>query len=169
MIYLLYGEDNYIKNEFFKKIKKNFGELNLGINYIQMDENNVQNIISDIETPAFGYESKLIVAKNCGLLKKKSPMSEKLAEYIEGIADSKNNNDILHGVELVIIEDEVEKNSLYKMIEKYGTIKEYNEAKLPDLIKKVKSVTAAYGVVIQENTASYFIECVRNKYGRYHK
>lgn len=82
MIYLLYGEDNYIKNEYLKKVKKNFGELNLGINYIQIDENNVQNIISDIETPAFGYESKLIVARNCGLLKKKNQVAEKLSEYI---------------------------------------------------------------------------------------
>ncbi len=158
MIYLLHGEDNYIKNEFLKKIKKNFGELNLGINYIQIDENNVQSIISDIETPAFGYESKLIVARNCGFLKKKNSISEKLAEYIEKSASGNNKENILSGVELVVIEDEIEKNDLYKAIEKYGTIKECNEAKLPELIKKVKSITSAYGVDIKENTASYFIE-----------
>lgn len=185
MIYLLYGEDNYIKNEFLKKIKKNFGELSLGINYVQIDEDNIQSIISDIETPAFGYESKLIVARNCGLLKKKNSISEKLAEYIEKSASSNskaNSNidnsdasqskikeDVLNGVELVIIEDDIDKSDLYKVIEKYGTIKECNEAKLPELIKKVKEITSAYGVAIQENTASYFIECVRNEYGRYHK
>lgn len=171
MIYLLYGEDNYIKNEFLKKIKKIFGVLSLGINYVQIDEDNVQNIISDIETPAFGYESKLIVARNCGLLKKKNSISEKLAEYIEKSASSNGDNkeDILSGVELVIIEDDIDKNDLYKVIEKYGTIKECNEAKLPELIKKIKGITSAYGVEIKENTASYFIECVRNKYGRYHK
>ena len=45
MVYLLYGEDNYLKNEFVKKAKKSFGELQLGINYIQIDESNVNNVI----------------------------------------------------------------------------------------------------------------------------
>lgn len=70
MIYLLYGEDNYLKERFLAKIKKEFGEVVLGINYIQIDENNVQELISDIETPAFGYEKKLIVARNTKLFVK---------------------------------------------------------------------------------------------------
>mgnify|MGYP003309090769 CR=1 FL=1 len=32
--------------------------------YIQIDETNVKNLISDIETPAFGYEKKLIIVIN---------------------------------------------------------------------------------------------------------
>ena len=68
MVYLLYGEDNYLKNEFVKKAKKSFGELQLGINYIQIDESNVNNVISDIETPAFGYERKMIIVKNVNIL-----------------------------------------------------------------------------------------------------
>ena len=56
MIYLLFGEDEYLLNEYLKKIKKKFGEIQLGINYVQIDENNVNQIISDIETPAFGFE-----------------------------------------------------------------------------------------------------------------
>ena len=48
MIYLLYGEDDYLKNQFLKKIKRNFGEVELGINYIQINESNVQSVISDI-------------------------------------------------------------------------------------------------------------------------
>ena len=74
MIYLLYGEDNYIKNEFIKKIKKNFDELKLGINYISIDENNIDKLISNIETPAFGYDTKLIIVKNCNIVKKKKPL-----------------------------------------------------------------------------------------------
>ena len=37
-IYLLYGEEQYLLEQTVKKIKKNFGELVNGINYIQMDE-----------------------------------------------------------------------------------------------------------------------------------
>lgn len=152
MIYLLYGEDEYLRNEYLKKIKKAFGEVQLGINYVQIDENNVSNIISDIETPAFGFSSKMIIAKNTGLFKKKNTLSDTIAEYL------KTAN--LEGTELVFIEEEPEKNSLYNIISKIGEVKEFNEQKLPQLITKVKSIAKAYNVNIQENNASYFIECV---------
>lgn len=152
MVYLLFGEDEYLRNEYLKKIKKTFGEIKLGINYVQIDENNVSNIISDIETPAFGFPSKLIIAKNTGLFKKKNTLSETVAEYL------KTAN--LYGVELVFIELEPEKNSLYNLISKIGEVKEFKEQKLPQLITKVKSIAKAYNVNIMENTASYFIECV---------
>ena len=152
MIYLLYGEDEYLRNEYLKKIKKSFGILQLGINYVQIDENNVNQIISDIETPAFGFETKLILAKDTGLFKKKNAFSDTLAEYL------KNNK--VEGVELVFVENEAEKNSLYNTIQKIGEVKEFKEQKLPQLITKVKSIAKAYNVNIAENTASYFIECV---------
>ena len=60
-IYLLYGEETFLLEQQLKKIKKNFGELVKGINYIAIDENNVQELIADIETPAFGYPNKLII------------------------------------------------------------------------------------------------------------
>ncbi len=154
MVYLLYGEDNYLKNEFVKKAKKGFGELQLGINYIQIDESNVNNVISDIETPAFGYERKMIIVKNANLMQKKNAISDKLSEYLND-ADKQ----ILDSIELIIVEDSVEKNALFNTISKIGMIKEFNEQKISQLITKVKSISAAYGVQIQENVAQYFIEC----------
>ena len=53
-LYLLYGEEQYLLEQCTKRIKKNFGELINGINYVQIDEKNVDKLISDIETPAFG-------------------------------------------------------------------------------------------------------------------
>ena len=152
MIYLLYGEDEYLRNEYLKKIKKTFGEIQLGINYVQVDENNVSNIISDIETPAFGFPTKLIIAKDTGLFKKKNAFADTLSDYL------KTAN--LEGVELVFVENEPDKNSLFNTISKIGEAKEFKEQKLPQLITKVKSIAKAYNVNIAENTASYFIECV---------
>lgn len=154
MVYLLHGEDNYLKNEFVKKAKKNFGELQLGINYIQIDESNVNNVISDIETPAFGYERKMIIVKNANLMQKKNAISDKLSDYLND-ADKQT----LDSIELIIVEDSVEKNALFNTISKIGMIKEFNEQKIGQLITKVKSISAAYGVQIQENVAQYFIEC----------
>lgn len=154
MVYLLFGEDEYLRNEYLKKIKKAFGDMQLGINYIAIDETNVMQIISDIETPAFGFEKKLIIAKDTGLFKKKNNFSDKVAIYIE------ENVANLQDVELVFVDQEVEKNKLYNTILKIGKVEEFKEQKMPQLITKVKSISKAYNVEIQENIAQYFIECV---------
>ena len=106
-----------------KKIKSLFGECIKGINYIYIDETNVNQIIADIETPAFGYEKKLIIARNTGLFKKEgkrknveiSKLKEKISKYIE-----ENINIINTSVVLVFVEEEAEtKQELYKTIDKF--------------------------------------------------
>ena len=152
MIYLLYGKDSFLKDQFFKKLKKQFGECENGINYIMIDENSIDNIISDIETPALGYSSKMIVAKYTKAFTRKNPTADRISDYL------KNNE--LQDVELVFIENEVEKNSLFNTVNKIGTVKEFNELKMPELIKQVISIAKAYKVNIDQSTAQYFIECV---------
>ena len=95
-IKLLYGEETYLLETKLKKIKKEFGDLVKGINYIQIDDTGVQELIDDIETPAFGYEKKLIIAKNTGLFKKEkktakgqeavlNKLVDKISKYIDEI------------------------------------------------------------------------------------
>lgn len=151
MIYLLYGKDNFLKEQFLKKLKKQFGECEKGINYILIGESSIENIIQDIETPAFGYEKKLIIARNTSIFKKKNPIAEKISDYLK-----ENDTD---GVELVFVEDEVEKNKLFNTISKVGTVKEFAELKPHELVKNITSIANAYGVTIKENTAQYLIEC----------
>ena len=161
-IYLLYGDDNYIKNEYLKKIKKNFDELKLGINYIQIDENNCQNIISDIETPAFGYEKKLIIVRDTGLLKKEgkkkntklNELKEKIAKYIEDNVSIINDSDVI-----VFIEENMEKGKLATAIEKNGVICSFERQKPADIQKRLKSICKAYKVNVDDATLRYFIEC----------
>ena len=69
-IYLLYGEETFLLEQQLNKIKKKFGETIKGINYINIDENNVLELILDIETPAFGYPTKLIIARETGIFKR---------------------------------------------------------------------------------------------------
>lgn len=152
MIYILYGEDEFLLNEYVKKIKKAFGDLQLGVNYIQIDESNVSNIISDIETPAFGFEKKLIIAKDTGLFKKKNTTSERITEYLKETE--------IPDVELIFIEKDIEKNSLFNLVQKIGKVEEFKEQRLPQLISKVVSLAKAYDIIIKENVAQYFIECV---------
>ena len=159
MIYLLYGEETYLKENKLKKIKKEFGELIQGINFISIDETNTDNIISDIETPAFGFERKLIVVKNTNLFKKekktvKNPLIEKIGEYIE-----KYHEQINESIDLVFLEDEVEENNLFKTIKKYGEVTEFKGLKLPELIKNIKNICGLYKVTIDEQASKYLVEC----------
>lgn len=63
-IYLLYGEETFLLETCLKKIKNNFGTLVSGINYVKIDANNINTLISEIGTPAFGYETKLIIVRD---------------------------------------------------------------------------------------------------------
>lgn len=76
-VHLFYGEEEYFLENKVKKLKKEFGELIKGINYISLDETNINSLISDLETPAFGYDKKLIVAKDTGLFRKEKRGSKK--------------------------------------------------------------------------------------------
>lgn len=162
---LFFGDETYLLETKLKKIKKEFGDLVNGINYIQIDETNIKEIISDIETPAFGYEKKLIIAKNTGLFKKEKKtakgaeaevikLANKIAEYINENIDLINS-----AVELIFVEEVAEKNELYKTIEKNGTVTEFAELKLPELMQNLQKICMAYKVKIDNNTAKYLVEC----------
>lgn len=158
-LYLIYGQEQYLVDTVVNKIKKTFGEMLLGINYIMIDESNVDNIVSDIEMPAFGYDKKLIIVKNSGLFKKDgrkkagSPIQEKIAEYI------KENFDIIEeSVILVFVELEADKNVVYEAIDKKGFICNIEELKPAQLVKKLKTVCSLYKVNCDDITLNYLVE-----------
>ena len=160
-IYLFYGEETYLLENAVKKIKKSFGELILGINYIQINENNIDNLISDIETPAFGYSKKLIIAKNAGLFKKdkkgmpkgKSDLSNKIAKYIE-----ENAKQLEETIVLIFIEEDITKNDLLKEIEKNGEVCNFEKLKPIEIKKRIKNICNMYEVEIDDKTLQTFIE-----------
>ena len=168
-LYLLFGEEQFLLENCLKKIKKLFGTKVNGINYILIDSSNVSNIIPDIQTPAFGFEKKLIIIKDSGLLKKKvrakksevvkeNKKSEdkevkQIAEYI-----NENINEIINFNIIVFIENDVDKNDLYKVIEKNGVVCEFQKLKPIEIIRRLKQICIAYKVNVDENTLKYFIE-----------
>lgn len=154
-IYVFYGEEKYLQQEYLRKIKKIFGELSLGINYILLDENNIDTLISDIETPAFGYEKKLIIIRDSNLFKKdcKSPMKEKFKKYV-----SENMDIINEAVVIVFIEEIVHKMDLYKTVEKKAVIIETKELKPIEIKNRLKRICAMYKVQISDQNLNYLIE-----------
>lgn len=160
-VYLLYGEETFLLESSLKKMKKLFGELILGINYIQIDETNVEELISDLETPAFGYEKKLVIAKNSGLLKKEGKrVNAKLKELKEKVAKyfSDNIDEIKEYNIVIFIEEDAEKNNLYKLLEKKGKICNFEKQTPSQIISRLKSIFNAYKVNIDDTTLKYLIE-----------
>ena len=161
-IYLLYGEEMFLLQQQLNKIKKKFGEVVKGINYIAIDENNIQELIADIETPAFGYPNKLIIARNTGIFKREvkgrsggasKELKNKINEYLKSNIDMINEYVIL-----VFVENEVEKNSIYNTIEKIGIVCNFEEQKPFQIIKRLKSICNSYKVNVDESTLQYLIE-----------
>lgn len=163
-IYLLYGEETFLLETCLKKIKNNFGTLVSGINYIKIDANNINTLIPEIETPAFGYETKLIIARDTGLFKKdgrkkvqaNSEIVNKINSYIE-----ENIKIIKETVTIIFVEQEADKNELYKTIEKLGTVCNFEELKPMQIISRIKRIAKAYKTEIEESTIKYLIESVR--------
>ena len=160
-LYLFFGEEKYLIETSTKKIKNIFGEAIKGINYVQIDETNVSTIISEIETPSFGYNKKLIIAKNTGLLKKESKRkNNELANIKENLCKylSENLNLIKESIVLIIIEEEAEKQDLYNIIDKNGVVCKFDYQKPAQLIARLKSICNMYKVEIENYTLQYFIE-----------
>lgn len=162
-LYLFYGEEQFLLENSLKKIKSSFGEMIKGINYILIDEKNVDEIIQDLETPAFGYPKKLIIARNTHLFKKdlkkksksdNSELKEKLNEYIN------NNIEIIKETAILIfIEENVEKCNLLTTIEKLGIVCNFEFLKPAEIQKRLKAIATVYKVDIDNFTLSYLIEC----------
>ncbi|MCI8760010.1 MAG: DNA polymerase III subunit delta [Clostridia bacterium] len=162
-LYLLYGEEVFLLESSIKKIRSLFGEAIKGINYISIDETNYNELIADIETPSFGYEKKLIIAKNTGLFKKEGKrknaelahIREKINTYL------KDNIEIVNtSVVLVFIEEEADtKQELYTTIDKLGVICKFDYQKPLQIEKRIQAICNGYKVTIEPATLRYFIEC----------
>lgn len=175
-IYLMYGEERYLLDNCVKKIKKLFGDMINGINYIQIDNTNINEIIADIETPAFGYPKKLIIAKDTLLFQKPNKKTKKSEENLDNENSSRAKKEenkfenklatyieeniglIKESVILLFIENTIDKNNLYKSIEKNGCVCNFEKQRPVDLAKRLKAICNAYKVNIDGATLNYFIE-----------
>lgn len=161
-LYLLYGEERFLLENSLKKIKNLFGECIKGINFIAIDDQNITNLIADMETPSFGYEKKLIIAQNTGIFKKEgkrkngeiTKLKEKLGQYIV-----ENKKMIDENMVLVMVEEEVDKENLYKIFDQNGIVCKFDFQKPDQIAQRIKAICNAYQVKIDVTTMQYFIEC----------
>lgn len=163
-IYLFYGEETYLMDTCVKKIRNLFGEIVKGINYIEIDDTNLEQLISNLQTPSFGYPKKLVIVKNTGLFKREvkkkganfQELRDKICEYLKEEQDMIKETNLL-----VFVEESVDKGKMLSCLEEVGAvICNFEYQKLPSIIARLKAICKAYKVNIDDNTLKYFIECV---------
>lgn len=166
-IYVLYGEEKFLLETILKKIKKIFGEISNGINYIQIDETNIEQALPELQTPAFGYEKKLVIFRNSGILKKEekkktnslTQIREKINQFLLD-----NKNYIQESLLVIFVEEAADKTEILKTIEHLGgVVCNFEVQKNIQIEKRLKSICNAYKVNIDSLTLKYFIEkCGQN-------
>ncbi|OON97214.1 MAG: hypothetical protein ATN36_03815 [Epulopiscium sp. Nele67-Bin005] len=116
--YLLYGNENYIKDKKLKSIEAHtVDEANKLMNYNVFEGKtcNVGNLIDECETLPFLSEKKCIVVKNSQLFKTgRKDDTDKLATWIPNLPEYAT---------LIFLENDIDRrNKLYKTISKIAVI-----------------------------------------------
>lgn len=161
-IYLLYGEETFLLEAMYKKIRSKFGEIINGINYVVIDNQGLDTLVGELQTPAFGYERKLIVLKNSEIVKKDGKKKnieiterrQELLEYIEN-----NKEEIAENIVLIIIEETCdERTKIFKYMKENYTVCEFAYQTPAKIEKRLNQIVAAYKVNIDQRTLKYLIE-----------
>lgn len=174
-IFLLYGEEKYLKNIYVNRIKKCFGNLVKGLNYITLDDSSINTLIQEASTPCFGFENKLIIVTNSKLFKinrkKSAEFEEENKEEEETATSGSNEADVIEFLEktqlsnttIIFNETDVAKNKkIYKLVDKIGVVKEFNQLKDKEIIPYVIDLCSKYEVKITKDTATYFVSICSN-------
>ena len=101
-IYLLYGEEKYDINQKIEKIKKEFSNLEVGVNLYYINLDNIDQLESVVQGVTFFGSEKLIIIKNTNLK-----------------FDVNLIKDLDEDIKVIIIEDTIDKRlSEYKTLSK---------------------------------------------------
>lgn len=158
-VYLFFGDEKYLIDNLVKKIKKKFGDLVQGINYVIIDETNIGDLTFNIEVPAFGYDKKLIIVKDSGLFKKDGRKKTLTPVQMEVKNYFMQNKSIINEMAIIVfVENEVDKNDVYTAIDRVGVICNITELKTNQLILKLKGICNLYKVNCDDATLSYLLE-----------
>lgn len=146
-VYLLYGEETYLRLQYRDKLKKALIPDGDTMNYHYFEGKGVETaqLIDLAETLPFFAERRVIVVENSGLFKK---ATEDLAEYFKAPAPS---------VCFVFVETEVDKRGrLYKAVRDTGRVVEFARQNEATLQKWILIQLKKEGKRITQNDLQFF-------------
>jgi len=142
-IYLLYGEEAYLKRQYREKLVKALVEpgdtMNYG--YFEGKKINVKEIIDLSETMPFFADRRLIVVENSGLFKGEG---QELADYLKELPETSY---------FIFVESEIDKRSrLFKAVKYIGRVTELGRQNEKMLISWILGKLKGENKRITENT-----------------
>lgn len=147
-VYLLYGEERYLKKQYKDKLKKALCAVddNMNNHFFEGKGISIGEVIDLAETMPFFADRKVIFLENSGFLKSGG---EQLAEYV----GAQNETTVL-----IFVEAEVDKRSkLFKAIQSKGCVVEFTEQDENTLKRWVAGMLGREGKKITESTVQLFL------------
>lgn len=153
-VYLFYGEEEYLIDYTLKLIKKSFVNEGLeSLNHMVLNGEDLEfkTIMNACETLPFMAEKKIVIIKDLPLFQGKAA-KDPLVDYIEKV-----RNHVL--LIFVVKSKNIKKNNaLYKRINKFGHVVEFDKLRGRDLDNWIIKAFKKYGKGIDRPTINYFIE-----------
>ena len=150
-VYLLYGDEAYLKKLYKDKLKVAILPEGDTMNYAYYEGKgtNPSELIDLAETMPFFAERRLIIVENSGFFKNATP---ELADYIKGMPETAC---------FVFVEQEVDKRGkLYKAVKDKGRVTELGKQDEKTLLVWIAGMVKREGRQIKESTARYLISKV---------
>ncbi len=150
-IYLLYGEEGYLKKVYKDRLTNGImGQTDqFNYNYYEGKGISVMEVIDLAETMPFFAPRRLIVIENSGFFKN---ASVELAEYMKVVPDS---------TFFVFIESEIDKRGkLYKSVKDKGCVVELGTQDSQTLYRWIGNMFKKEGLRVEEKTVRYLVEKV---------
>ena len=147
-VYLLYGEEAYLKKQYRDKLRNAMISPDDNMNYAYYEGKgiNVKEVIDLAETLPFFADRRVIIMENTGFFK---TSSEELAEYIKEIPET---------TAIIFVEAEIDKRGkLYKAVQKKGRAVELGRQDEGTLLRWIAGSVKRENKQIAENTIRYFL------------
>ena len=150
-VYLLYGEEAYLKKQYKEKLRNAMLSPDDTMNYAYYEGKgiNVNEVIDLAETLPFFAERRVIILEDTGLFKSASP---ELADYLKEMPDTTS---------IIFVESEVDKRGkLYKAVQSKGRAIELGRQDETTLVRWVAGSIKRENKNVSENTVRYFLSKV---------
>lgn len=149
-VYLLYGDEAYLKFQFRDKLLKAMVTDGDTMNFASFDGKgvDVRELISIADTLPFFADYRTVLITDSGFFKSSN---EELCDYLK--------NNLPDTTRVIFVEKEVDKrNRLYKIVKDIGKAVEFAEQDEATLRKWIAGLAAKEEKVMNPNVISYFLE-----------